>query len=439
MFKIIKKYFIEDYHRPTAKIIHFYVLFKKLFYNNKSDIFSEKSLLLKNPPESTIFYNLLGRFFFIFFNFFSILIFNRYIDSNTNLDKSPALNIVKGTDNEPWPQQSIHSFEKNNENLDNEYFNQIEKNYFDSLTLISQDKRFKDNDWWLTFREEFINNFFNDKKINLTSLENFRSKNNFQVEILNDQNYLSVKKSTKINKIKSLFIINLYHKLSSHIDLTILRMTSDSYCGNNLCVNYRGQRLTSRILRYAYYSSQIKTYTNLDTDKTNLILDIGGGYGGLIRVLKNIYYKSTFVLIELPELCLLSSFFLKKCFPDKKIGLLNDFINKKEIKLEDLNKFDLVVLPQSFMDLFSDNIFDLVINTTSLGEMTEKNQNFYINNIERICSSFFYSMNRSSTRIEKYNAKGFYDFNFKKRWLSLIYKYSHTYHIEFLGKIFRDR
>ena len=57
MFKIIKKYFIEDYHRPTAKIIHFYAFFKKLFFYNNTDIFSEKSLLLKNPPESTIFYN----------------------------------------------------------------------------------------------------------------------------------------------------------------------------------------------------------------------------------------------------------------------------------------------------------------------------------------------------------------------------------------------
>jgi len=439
MFEIIKKYLIEDYHRPTAKIIHFYAFFKKLFYNNKSNIFSEKSLLLKNPPESTIFYNWFGRFFLIFFNFFSILIFNRFINSHTHLDKSLIPKKTKGTDNEPWPQQSIHTFEKINEKIDTNYFNQIEKNYFDSLEMIIQDKRFEDSDWWLSFRKEFKNNFFNEGKINLSSLESFRSKNDFKAEILNDQNFLSVKNSIKINKIKSLFIINLYHKLSSHIDLTILRITSDSFCGNNLCINYRGQRLNSRVLRYAYYSSQIKTHTNLNTDKQNFILDIGGGYGGLVRLLKNIYCKSTFVLVELPELCMLSNFFLKKCFPNKKIGLVNDFINKKEITSEDLNKFDFVVLPQSFMELFSDNLFDLVINTTSLGEMTEKTQNFYINNIERICSSFFYSMNRSNTRIEKYNARGFYEFNFKKRWLSLIYKYSHTYHVEFLGKILRDR
>ena len=77
---------------------------------------------------------------------------------------------------------------------------------------------------------------------------------------------------------------------------------------------------------------------------------------------------------------------------------------------------------------------DLSINTTSLGEMTDKMQKFYVNEIERVTEKYFYSVNRAKKRVEKYNSKGFYDLKFNSTWHSLIYGYTHTYHVEFLGK-----
>ena len=237
-----------------------------------------------------------------------------------------------------------------------------------------------------------------------------------------------------MNKLKSIFLINLYHKLSENISLEVLRTTSDSFIGNNVSLNYRGQRINQRILRYAYYLSQIKRNTLLNYEEKNLFLDIGGGYGGLSRVLKNFYNTSTCVIVELPELCLLSSFFLKSNFPNKKIGTFDDFKKIERISSEDLKKFDFVILPQFFMKKFNDQIFDLIINTTSLGEMTDQMQDYYLNNIERCTKKYFYSVNRAEKRVEKYNSRGFYDFRLKKKWRSILYKFTHTYHIEFLGK-----
>ena len=85
---------------------------------------------------------------------------------------------------------------------------------------------------------------------------------------------------------KASLLINLYHKLSEQISLNILRITSDSKVGENSCLIYRGQRINQRVLRYAYYSSQILNNTELKESKKNVILDIGGGYGGLSRLLK---------------------------------------------------------------------------------------------------------------------------------------------------------
>ena len=211
-------------------------------------------------------------------------------------------------------------------------------------------------------------------------------------------------------------------------------MVSDSKVGENSCLIYRGQRINQRVMRYAYYASQIKKNTNLINNKKNLILDIGGGYGGLARLLKNIYHDSTFIIIELPELCMLSAYFLKRNFINKNIGIFSDFKDKSKITSDDLRKYDFVILSQDFMQRFDNEVFDLIINTTSLGEMTDEMQNYYLTNIERCSKKYFYSVNRAKKRVEKYNSRGFYDFDFKNQWISKVYNYTHTYHIEFLGK-----
>ena len=69
--------------------------------------------------------------------------------------------------------------------------------------------------------------------------------------------------------------------------------------------------------------------------------------------------------------------------------------------------------------------------------MTNEVQDYYINQLERLTKKYFYSVNRQKVRKDKYNAKGFYDLKFNSRWKSKIYKYSHTYHIEFLGEILK--
>ena len=69
--------------------------------------------------------------------------------------------------------------------------------------------------------------------------------------------------------------------------------------------------------------------------------------------------------------------------------------------------------------------------------MTNNTQNNYLENIERITKNYFYSVNRNKESLD-YNAQGFYNLNFKKKWKTKLYNFSHTYHIEFLGKKVKD-
>ena len=200
--------------------------------------------------------------------------------------------------------------------------------------------------------------------------------------------------------VNSLKLVNLYHKLSAKVDLNILRKISESNVGNNFCPIYRNQRISHRILRYANYSSSIKNCTNLSINEKNIFLDIGGGYGGLSRTLKYIYYNSTFIIIELPELCLLASFFLKKCFKNSKIATISDFKNKEVIKKSEILNYDFVILTQEAIGKIESDIVDISINTTSLGEMTDSTQDFYLKNIERVTKNYFYSVNNLILKID---------------------------------------
>ncbi len=437
MIKKIKNFILYDYHRPSAKIYHFFVWFKKIFYNRKTNFFAERILLLKSPPENMIYYNSLGRIIFLLKNYLYIFLSGNFFEKSLHLEDkkntNDDLNIDNGSDNSPWPPQAMHIYEKEKV-LEEEFYNKLEKDYFKSVELFKSEEVLDETDWWLECRNEFKNIFFKEKKIDIDKLKNFRNDTETKAEILLDQNFISRGNSNFKNKIRSLSLVNLYHKLSDHVDLDVLRKCSESTIGNNYSVIYRNQRIGYRILRYAYYTSQIRKYTKLNENDKNIFLDIGGGYGGLSRTLKHFYSKSTFVLVELPELSFLANYFLAQCFPNAKIGTSSDFENKEVITKNDLKQFDFVLINPAYLKYFEKDTVDLSINTTSLGEMTDKMQKFYVNEIERVTEKYFYSVNRAKKRVEKYNSKGFYDLKFNSTWHSLIYGYTHTYHVEFLGK-----
>lgn len=438
--KNFKKFLFTNYHRPSAKVQHLFALLKKIILNKKSNFFAERIMLLKTPPTSMQYYNFLGRILFLLRNILSLIIVRNFFDKDLTLendDKNYTKSNKIGSDNEPWPIQALHLFEQK-KILDNFYINKLENDYFDSCLSLEKNHYFKQTDWWQECREEFNKIFLENQKIKIEKLHDFRNDTNTKAEILQDQNFISRKNGIFTNKIRSLSLVNLYHKMSNHIDLDVLRICSESKIGNNLSTVYRGQRIGYRILRYAYYLSQIRKFSKINQTEKNLFIDIGGGYGGLSRVLKNFYPNSTIVIIELPELCFLANYFLFQCFKNPKIGSYTDFKDKKSISQIDLKNYDFVILPPNEIIKFDKDIFDLSINTTSLGEMTSQMQEYYTDNIERITAKYFYSVNRAKKRTEKYNSNGFYNLNFKKKWRSLIYKFTHTYHVEFLGEKIND-
>ena len=134
-----------------------------------------------------------------------------------------------------------------------------------------------------------------------------------------------------------------------------------------------------------FYKSQI-----------NNICEIGGGYGNFARIILN-NHSCKYFLIDLPQTNLMSSFYLKSNFQDKKIYLYSDY--KKElgnvVSDESYNNHDIFILTP-WCNLPKKILIDLFINAKSMMEMNFGMINKYFNLIHSKISSegFFLNINR---------------------------------------------
>ena len=84
----------------------------------------------------------------------------------------------------------------------------------------------------------------------------------------------------------------------------------------------------------------------------------------------------------MPELNILSYYFLQNLFPKSKICLSHEIQDHKVINQELIDKYDFMILEQNDLVKVEENVCDCVINTASLGEMSNIDQGFYIKQIE---------------------------------------------------------
>ena len=132
----------------------------------------------------------------------------------------------------------------------------------------------------------------------------------------------------------------------------------------------------------------------------NKIIEIGGGYGKLAYYILKDTKNFTYIDFDIPETLTLASYYLSKCFPDKK----NFFYGEKDFKEEIKDDFDLIFLPPWEIEKLQDNSMHLALNKNSLGEMDPETAHNYLNHIHRT-TKYFFSMNHEYFRNHFDNGK----------------------------------
>jgi len=227
-------------------------LYQTLIYQPQS-----RFLLSADTPklpylESVKFYSFLGRVGFGFREFIAVLSGGKIFKKQILLDGFDEVDLKEiyksPNDNTPFPKPPLVELER--KRVDSKIFDKIEKSYY--LGDAKDPNRFSRASWWDEMSKRFKNELFFNGKINREYLINFRGEKELPANLVKDQ-FLIVNRDFGYLKsyLKAIDLVLEYHRLAKIIPKEILINISESYSGNNLCVNYRGLRLSIRSLFHA--------------------------------------------------------------------------------------------------------------------------------------------------------------------------------------------
>jgi len=121
-----------------------------------------------------------------------------------------------------------------------------------------------------------------------------------------------------------------------------------------------------------------------------VVLEIGGGFGGIAYYLFKMGFNGTYLGFAIPDTLILSMYFLKKALPDKKILT---YQNQEIITMDDIDNYDIILMPNYMLKNIPDLCTDIVINTRSFSEMPLETIKEYMVQIDRVCRKYIYHDN----------------------------------------------
>jgi hypothetical protein len=93
-----------------------------------------------------------------------------------------------------------------------------------------------------------------------------------------------------------------------------------------------------------------------------VVLDIGGGWGGIVYALKTLFPKTCFVLCDVPEALLLSATYLQTVFPGAKVA----FVTSEASRFKGgWAAHDFIFVPHAFYQAIAPERIDLMIDSGS--------------------------------------------------------------------------
>ena len=148
-----------------------------------------------------------------------------------------------------------------------------------------------------------------------------------------------------------------------------------------------GKPITEANLANSLYYALVARYANLN--KASSILEIGGGFGGLMGRIGLTHPDKKLFLVELPRATILAYYYLKT-----KLHNAHLHYDPASLLLNTSSHVN-VLCPWILKRL--EQPIDLVINTMSFQHMNASNHAFYFENLRRLEVPFIFSLNRVQT------------------------------------------
>ncbi len=403
-------------------------LFDRLIYQKESQFMLHRINAHRCPYEFVLFYNGFGRLLFMLKELIALFSNNRVFKKSILIDGFDEVDYKElykeGSNTILYPKSPMVQLQK--ERVDDEFYEKIANSF---LLAHNHDKSQKDiSQEWDRISTEFRRLFFDkDNKIIKENLENFRGDPKIYSKIFNNQ-YPYIKKEEGYIKsyLDAIDLVLEYHRFAQTIDKVRLASVSESLAGGYLSINYRGKRLSEQLLQNLVVANDIIENVPFSTERRDILLDIGAGFGGSARVLSYYIPNTTQILLDLPETLFLTAYYLKYNFPNKKIALLEDIYPHLNNLEEIIEEYDFIIIPPFVLEYLKDKSIDLVINASSLAFMSKEYLDFYLEQIDRLLKDrgYFYSLN---TTEDNPWGIGSHHWDYRADYLTLMFKYDNRF------------
>ena len=122
-----------------------------------------------------------------------------------------------------------------------------------------------------------------------------------------------------------------------------------------------------------------------------VVVEIGPGWGGFAYQFRTLFPNTSYVLVDLPELFLLSAVYLATHFPHAKIAFWDD---DRPLDPSEIAEYDFVFAPYTAFPTMQFEEISLAINMVSFQEMTTAQVEGYVHRLYDLGCRFLYSLNR---------------------------------------------
>ncbi len=194
------------------------------------------------------------------------------------------------------------------------------------------------------------------------------------------------------------YIAYLYEFVKKIDRLNLLEKISEPSFGNPFLVSYKNVLISQDLCNSIHEFYSITNHADLARVDVN-IAELGAGYGRTAFVFLKALPKASYCIIDIPPALYVSQEYLSKVFPNDKIFKYQPWNNFESIKSE-FNSARIKFLLPSQIELLPSNTFNLFINVSSLHEMSREQIINYINQIDRVCSGYFYTKQWRRSRVK---------------------------------------
>lgn len=201
--------------------------------------------------------------------------------------------------------------------------------------------------------------------------------------------------ATRKNKEKYLFdVIHRYRLWQQLVGHDAAPQQLDSPLIGNPYGIFVGDHFVKAGADYLHYYSYL-IGALVDRIANPVVVELGGGYGGMAYYLTRDFPRVKYFDFDLPENAALTAYYLLRSCKDKHVLLYGE----RDLSTDILADYDVVIMPNYCISYMPDKSSDVVFNSYSLAEMDRKAIGEYISIIQRISKEWICHVNHTRNSI----------------------------------------